>query len=393
MRMQDHTRRTSRRGSIYLITLVTVAAIVSMVLIGVSLRRMTNDDSALIELMSANGTAPIDGTELALATIMASEDWFTDAQKGVAFTDFTMGERVYSSSVIDADTLATPTDDTTLYRVSVGSATGASMSRARFDLRYERYDYEGFLGDYELQLYWPMNEKNNPAAMVEQVRGDDGVYNNPSVAGKAKNEEGGPVPVFANASDHAQIPWSTYFDQQEASLSFWIRSTGTNYYMFYGVMGLLYDDNSSLAPTLSIGILNHALIAFVCEDGNFSYSNYALSSANTFTPNAWHHVVVSWGDDGVQIYVDGVRTAHNSGNRDGLGTTSLASGGHQPVLVGRGYLAANGGYAESGFEGSISHLAMTNRQLSSTQVAEIAPVKPDHIVAELIADSWIRLID
>lgn len=386
-----HTHSTpSRRGSIYLITLVTVAAIVSIVLIGVSLRQASNNNAALVELMSANSTAPFDASEYAIARIYDSPDWITEAQKGAAFSDFTLGDRTYTSSVLDADTLATPTDSTTVYRVQVGARHGSANAAARFDLRYERFDYKALLENFELQHYWPLNEKNNPTKAEDKKGSYQGAYMVPSIAGSGTNDEEGWVPVFADDNDYIKIPWGSDFQQSEASMAMWVKWTGNELFKFYGILGILRSRSSSDSPTLSIGIYNNRLVAYVSENGSFD-SNKLVWSSSAIPKSEWFHIVLSWGGGGLQIYVNGSQAGANDANIEG--TSSYIRFPwlvREPMLIGAGYEIASSSYTLRGFEGSIAHVAMFNNQLSADHVAKLAAQKPDEIESEILAGSWVR---
>ncbi len=393
-------RRTpeSRHGSIYLITLLTVVAIVSMVLLGVALRQSTNNDSAIIELMSENSGAPFDASEYAIARIYDSPDWITDAQKGAVFSDFTLGDRTYTSTVLDADTLSAPTDATTVYRVGVGSTHGSARASARFDLHYERFDYYGFVDKLDLQHYWPLNEKNNPAKADDKKTGSyDGTYTAPSVAGKGTNDEEGWVPVFAsysNGADRVEINHGTDFRQGRASISMWVKWTGTTAEsLYFGILGMLWDNST---PSLGMGIFNGRISAYISDDGSVSYpDDFAFGSP--FTANTWHHVVLNWGNPGLEIYVDGVREAVNASADDGMDTKvmgPLGLGGYRasPLLIGAGFDPLSS-WGMKGFKGSIAHVVMFNEPLSASTVAKLAAQKPDEVESDIIEGSWVRVFE
>ena len=87
--------RKDQHGSIYVLTLLTVGAVGSMVIIGVSLRTSTSAESTITEQINRNNDGAATAAELALAQIKNDADWTTNAQKGVVFSEFTLGNRTY----------------------------------------------------------------------------------------------------------------------------------------------------------------------------------------------------------------------------------------------------------------------------------------------------------
>ena len=70
-------RKPRQRGSIYVLTLLTVAAVGSMVIIGVSVRTATSAESAITEQVNTNNEGTLSAAELAIAKIEADADWVT----------------------------------------------------------------------------------------------------------------------------------------------------------------------------------------------------------------------------------------------------------------------------------------------------------------------------
>ncbi|MEX0877124.1 MAG: LamG-like jellyroll fold domain-containing protein [Phycisphaerales bacterium] len=391
--MTGTAKPAAQRGSIYIITLFTVAAIVSMVLIGVSLRQVGNNETAIVELMSENNTGSLDATELALAKILSDPQWDVNAAKGAVFSDTSLGGRTYSSTVIDADTLGTPDADTSVYRVGISSDHAGARSMARFDLRHERFDYLGMLNKYDVQHYWPLNETNNPGQARDHKANNHGFYRDPSIAGEETNDEGGWVPVFQDNADYVEIPWGSNFQQSRASMTMWVKWTGDDPFQFYGILGMLRSSSSNDSPTLSVGIYYNRLIAYVTDDDDFESDKMVWSSA-AVPQDEWFHLAVSWGHLGLRIYINGAQSGHNEDNEDGTKSYIVFPWlTREPMLIGAGYEIASSSYTRRGFEGSIAHVTMLNEQLIPEQAAELASQMPDEFETEIIEDSWVRVFE
>ncbi len=380
------------RGSIYVLTLLTVGAVGSMVVIGVSLRTSTSAESTITEQINRNNDGVATAAELALAQIKSDADWSTNAQKGVVFSDFTLGNRTYSSTVVDTDTLATPTADTTNYRVTVTSQHGIASESARFDIEGNKIDYQTYLESLGVDAYWPMDEASKKNKADEEIDDRDGDYPGENIAGMGTNDEGGVVPVFANASDHLETPYDdAYVDDSEGTISFWIRRTGTNVYASYGVFGQIFEPSGR--PSFSMICLNGALFVYLDDSGGYDYDHMTYTDVNVTSLNTWHHIAVTWKTtDGVDIFVDGSRVVSNSSATDHWDTLD-GSDGEQPFLIGAGYVLGYFSSPLAGFEGSIARFAILTNKLNDAQIAELAATKPDGLEMSIADGSWVPVFE
>lgn len=382
----------TQRGSIYLVTLITVAAIVSLIFIGIALRSTSSTRSILIQDMTKQGNGVLDAREYAIQKIYADANWNTNAQKGNVFAPFTLGSMSLSSSVVDSDTGITATDATTRYRITVASTQDDIYSASRFDMEVVKaVDYKAYLVSLEALCYWPLNETAKPTFAVDSISGYKGTYSNPLIAGQATNDEGGVSPEFAVLTDQISVPYGMHFYRnREGSASMWINLSGSSMIKNYSVFGMLYKSGG--VPTINLSILGGGLSAFVENSGTFSYSNFAWTPSNTILPRTWYHVTVTWGSSGLYVYVDGVEVAKNASNTDGLDEAGWKWGGEQPLKIGSGYLVSPLSQPPSTFEGAVAHFAWFRNQLTASQVAELAAIKPDLPPAlSIIEDSWVQV--
>ncbi|MCK5606104.1 VCBS repeat-containing protein [Candidatus Pacearchaeota archaeon] len=94
-------------------------------------------------------------------------------------------------------------------------------------------------------------------------------------------------------------------------------------------------------------------------DGNNQY-NYASSDPGTLSQNRWHHVVATWGSDGMKLYIDGALSASNPSYIQGIDTVGdLVFGG----------LFNN--YSNPWFNGKMDELKVYNRALSESDINEL----------------------
>ncbi len=386
----EHSPRSA--GSVYLVTLITVAAIASMVLVGVKLRSSDNSQSTLVTEMSKNTNSTHSATEYLLESIANNNLWGVKAQSGVAFDDFTLNGIDYSATVIDAETSARPTDSTTKYRLTLTGATDYAFSKSQLDINFTSVDYIELIESYEGRYYWPLNESKGDSSAIDHIFSLDGTYQDSSVPGTDYNDEGAQVPVFDYNKDHIEIPWSTSFAEASGSFSMWIKSTEELSFTSYGILGNRYTSSGN--PNLSLTIFNGAMYAFICDDGTNSYSEYAISASRIFSINDWHHLTLTWGPAGLTLYLDGTQVAQNTDNTSGFGTGRNRDGGKQPITIGASYVKVLGSTTQIGFKGSIAHVVYYwAKQLTADEVARIASVKPDLDEFSIIEDSWTMVYE
>ena len=386
-------RRTpsSQPGSIYVLTLFTVAAVGSMVLIGVAVRTSTSSGSLLVSQMNTNRSGVLNAAELAIAKINEDISWRTNAQKGQVFPEFELGCHTFTSSVIDADTLSKPTDTTTNYRVTVMSKAGTAMDRASLDINYTVLDYQEYLEKLGLDAYWPLDEATSSTRADDPIDGRDGTYLAPANAGTELNEEGGVVPVFKNSSDHVETPYDyAYVDDSEGTVSFWMKLTGSSSVTTYGIFGQRFTINGM--PAVSMICTAGSLAAYMDDGGGFDYGHFAQTPAKTITVDEWHHVAMSWGPNGLCVYVDGSIQAQNKTCLE-YWDTQDGFWGQQPLIIGGSYIPAAASQPLVGFEGSVARFAIIRDQLTDTEIADLAAVQPDERTVTLVEQSWAQVYE
>lgn len=383
-------QQSRQRGSIYVLTLLTVAAVGSMVLIGVSVRTATSAESTITENINANNDGVVSAAEFAIAKIVSDENWVTNAQKGAVFSDFTLGDRSYSSTVVDADTLATPTDDSESYRITITSSNGVASESARFELQCEKFDYKKYLENLGAEAYWPMDEDPKTSKADDPIGHRDGEFLDPNIVGTGTNEEGGQVPVFANSGDHLETPYdSAYQDDTQGTVSFWMYFTGDNF-IPYGVFGQKFETGGY--ANVAMMLMNGVLTVYMDDSGSFSYSRFAWTMSKVISNSQWHHVAMTWGPAGVTIYVDGTQVGKNSALTEYWDTKNTSSG-EQPVTIGGCYQPTPGTQPFIGFEGSIARFSILADQLDAATIAELAATKPDAAQMVLVEESWAPVFE
>lgn len=393
----------ARHGSIYVLTLVTVLAITSIVLIGVSLRSMSNEKIQIVQKSAVNGAGVYDGIELAMSIVedeIAAATWVESAKKGTVFPETTVGQTTLTSTVADAAGGA-PTDFTTQYRVGVKAVTGNAARSAQIDMQLTSVDYVTFLSGYAAVAYWPFNETSNPAKADEKINSLDGTWRNPAVAGADTNDEGAPVPVFSSVNDEVRIQWDNILRINDGAFLCWMKYTGSKTFTTYSLAGKKYglkgsladDDDATNPPCFNISIINTAIYAYIWDSGTHDSDGLCWTRSNVVIPGQWQHLAITWGAEGMFVYVDGVEEDWNKWNTRPL-YCGESDGTKTPKFrIGSGYVMDGLNYPKAEFPGSIAHPSFHEVQLTAAQVAEIASLKPDGLDIEIIDQTWARVIE
>lgn len=380
-----------RRGSIYALTLLTVAAVGSMVMIGVSVRTATGDDALITSQMNENSDGVLHATEYALARITSDPDWVSTVQKGRVFPDFSLGGRAYSGSILDADTLAPPTGSTRLYRLTVDAASGIARDSASIELGRVDVDYVAYLESLGVDAYWPLDEGANAKVAHDAVSNRNGSYLDKSVSGAAKNDEGAPVPLFAGSGYEIETKYDNeYIDDTEGTVSLWVKFSGTSGSTVYGLFGQRFTGSGR--PGVAFLCYAGGYYAYMDDGGSYDSSHYAQTSNTTVKRDQWQHIAMTWGGDGLHIYVDGELEARNAGCTEYWDTQDGASG-RQPLMIGASVIPDWSTATKTGFIGSIAHFAILTEQLGDDEIAELAEVVPDGETISIVEQSWTPRFD
>lgn len=377
----------SNRGSVYLIALITVSAIVSMVLIGVSLRSTSNTQISIVTQMTSSQSGVMSAAEHALQNILANPEWPATAESGVAFDPVVLDNLTLSGSVLDADTDLLPTTNTINYRIRVQSELGVTRSAASFNLDSSKIDYLAHLKTISTTHYWPMNEPEKSTEAIDQIGSATGEYQSIASAGTGMNSEGGNVPVFTDTNDHLEVPFSTDFAQCDGSISMWMRLDDTNKVNTNALVGMRYEFDG--VPTMNVSVFDEKLYAFVIQDGVYAQKN-CVKTKKLIDPSVWYHLVVTWGTHGLTVYLDGVEVAKDTKVTDCVVSASIADSGEQPLLIGGGYTMMPFSQPRVGFKGAIAHVSLHEIQLSDVETAELASMRPDLQSFNFVEDSWAR---
>ncbi|MGV6814671.1 MAG: LamG domain-containing protein [Phycisphaerales bacterium] len=252
-----------------------------------------------------------------------------------------------------------------------------------------KYDYLGLLTDQNAEHYWALNEAIESMEATDGLGSYAGNYSLLTTSGTGTNDEGGVVPIFVDASDSVSIPWGNDFKTSEGTITAWVKSTNSNNLESMSVLGMLYESGGY--ASINLTLWNSKLYGYISDDGTWNLGKAVSSSSKIILPDTWYHVAISWGSNGLTIYVDGTQVGNNSSNTDGLATAKKNQGGEQPLLIGAGYTIVSSKHVVKGFKGSVAHTVFFPNQLKSSIIADMAAIRPDKINMALVDDSWEQI--
>ncbi|MBT7756509.1 MAG: hypothetical protein HN732_04220 [Rhodospirillaceae bacterium] len=196
--------------------------------------------------------------------------------------------------------------------------------------------------------YWRLDDANSTA--VDQISGSDGTWTNntdyldttdpfANINNTGNN--------FDGVNDYVAIPDSAAWNQANGTIQLWFNAdtvTGTGTLVSRdpagGNTGDFYIDRDG----------SNIVVAMGGPDGG------TLTATNVVSAGTWYQLTVTFGADGLQIYLDGTKVADDSNNIEGI------DGGSTAVSVG----AYTGG--SDFFDGKISEVAIYDSQLPETTI-------------------------
>jgi len=213
--------------------------------------------------------------------------------------------------------------------------------------------------------YWRLGESIGPSAGDLGAAANDGTYVAVGL-GQTGAITGDPNPAarFDGSSSYVVIPHDDAYLLDDGSLQLWFN----------------FVANPSAGEALwtkdAVGFVTGGqLSVFLQTDGSLEVRLQSISDdyfVNSSTLNAgqWHHVVVTFGNRGMELYVDGA-LADTSPYAGGLGTTSGGVGNYEPAAIGANtWSSAPGSLFPLGefFDGVVDEVALFGQQLTPSEV-------------------------
>ena len=324
----------------------------------------------------------------ALATdpdVIDTVSYSLDDDFGGAFTiDSITGEvSVADSSLLDYETNPNPTvtvrasstDGTSSTSVVTVNLSDANEAPTDLTLSANSDTFEYLVENSNPVAFWRLGESAGDTTVVDEMGNHNGTY----FQGANTTNSAGPFAGLSNTAanfdgqnDYVEIPNSSAFDLSEGTFHAWFRVDA-----FDGTDHTIFSMDSSGTDTGSVYLAvdsNRQDLEFYIEDTTapstgYGNNSHVLDSADgSITAGVWHHVSITFGPNGMFMYLDGNLVASNS-YTGGIGNTD-----DEPITIGASQRnAATEGQAVSGeldrfFDGQIAEVALFGNALTQPEV-------------------------
>ncbi len=229
-------------------------------------------------------------------------------------------------------------------------------------------DYVGTVTGESPISYWRLGEPSGGTA-VDTAGTNDGVYNGVTLGtGGAIQGDSDTAATFNGSTDYIEISHDPAYAVDSGSVQLWFNATNTSSYQ-----GLFSKDSTGYdtGGHFTIGVTAAGSVEIRIQDTTSSYT--LTSAASSVTAGTWHHVAVTFGADGLHLYLDG-QLAGVDAYTGGLGTSSGGSGNSEPLVIGAS-TRTSGDLVSTPvtdfFSGSIDEVALFGSQLSAGTIQDI----------------------
>ena len=240
---------------------------------------------------------------------------------------------------------------TAVVRIEVTASTSPGTSATKNSL----------VDRYTPLSYWQLSEGSGTTA-ADSKGLSNGTYRNGVGLGKS-GPFGGSSEAAAELdgqNDCIEIGHNQAFELANGTLQFWFNPTSTN-----GVQGLFSKDVKGKADHFGIWLTDGRLS--VRSQSNSDALSLA-SSAGSVLANQWNHVAVSWGSNGLQLYLNGQWVDGNSSWKAGWAANQEA------IVIGADNQFSDTQQVnkpEFFFKGKIDDVALYEGSLSATDIAQL----------------------
>ncbi len=193
-----------------------------------------------------------------------------------------------------------------------------------------------------------------------------GLYRNSPSGGQAgAAAHTGTSVQFDGSNDYVEIPHDDSYLLRSGAIAFWFRADSV-----LGNKGLFSKDSSGYDNGGQVTIsMTGATVRARLESSSAQHDLVA----GPVLANTWYHVVLTFGPDGMHLFLNGTE-ASSSSYTGGLGATSGGSGNTEPIALGVDTSTSGNGTISgwsNPFAGRMDDVRIYNYALDATQVGEL----------------------
>ncbi len=378
----------ARRGSIYLVVLVTIATVTTMILLGITLRKSANEAyrTGIEAVQARNGARS--AVESTLVQLQRDPDGFAaKLDAGVLIPWTTLGGTEIGAIAVDKATQGSVSGSSGIVQIHAAGRSGLAESSIGYDLvRDYNAGYLKVLVDLGASSYWALSEGAGSYDVLDQIGGVYGTYE-PGTASGEVFLDGEPAPTIVDVSTVVKLDHEWDFETGSGSIVFWARiddSTSPS------IQGLVVKEKHT-TPKLHLAIYAEGNQIKVDVDSRNGYSGEIVSvSADSFADGDWHHVAYTFGLSGAKLFVDGVLVASNRTYLLGLKSVQMRETNMASWTIGARCTSSR---LSDPLSGSVARFAFFPEQLSDSSITKLMEAQLNAAELSVVEGSFVRVVE
>lgn len=381
------------RGTVYVVVLAVLSIVITVSMSSLGNARSELGSAARTEEELLARSIARSAMEVAVEMMVQDPSWRSGVSGNLLVEKAGMGASKLSIEVHDPLDGDLQNDYSDPVEITAIAAVGRSQQMYRYRLEFSpEHDMptETVLNHHPL-LYWPLHDLDGDAAY--DLRG----VQDAQLQGTILYDVQDPTGVYDMPALHVTNSNQFRIDHRESME------------VDYGSIALWFQPASLYATSPAIQVVcskyvhdepDSAQFAIVCISGQvylmLDYQgSFQYAQIGPITGDTWHHLAVSWGEDGWKTYLDGEAEA-TLGTRIGLGEAWTDDANESRLRFG----AARGLFGRFGstdlghhFTGKICEAAFFAYELSEKQVEDLASAMPTPRPLRVVPSSVERLVD
>lgn len=240
---------------------------------------------------------------------------------------------------------------------------------------YNQADYSCTNCSVEAGLiaHWPMDLCSLDGTANEVVDVANG-YNGYAQDGASVLETGKfcQTSEFSGFGEHLYLNNVDAFDVDEGAVSMWFKMPDLSFYNTQSLGGQTLISRDAYAYNGGGGhftLLVQSNGSLASRHQSTNSTAYAVTGASIVSEGTWHHVVYTWGSEGLKIYLDGVLNGSNT-------SFTYGTDNDEPIVIGaNAYTSETGDSSPANltdfFQGQIDEVKYYEIQIDATKVSDL----------------------
>ncbi len=312
---------------------------------------------------NGDGTWTLGQGDLSGLTILPAEDSSADFQLGISVTTTEVGTGDTSTSTATLDVTVEGVADAPELSVTLGDGTETAAGVTPVS-------------------YWKLDESGDGnETLVDSVGDNDGTPKN-TLKDMDDSGQFGTAAEFNGGGkgdsddEYIEVDHSADLKPDNGSLTLWFNTDDANNGTLASSDSSGYDSGGHFNLSIDDG---HLKLRMQDSDSSHTITSSSAGSAGDVSTNEWNQVTVSWGEDGMKMYMNGELVASDDSYTGGL------QGNENPWTFGVSQSTSDNDVANHDdlydyFDGHLDDIAIYDQQLTADQVSDLF----DQGVQELI---------